>query len=362
LSCFLNQVVKKRSRNGVLFEIIFSFFHLVNSLKTSLFHNLCNNFVIIIITATMNPGSISDEKWPALSVDEWQNTLEYLTLCMQVAGKIKLALTPKWNHWWNVALHVYSEGITTGVIYHGSQCFQLDFDFKRHMLLIKTGDGKEEIIALQSQSVAGFYTELKTKLCELDIHFKIWTRPVEMEYKVHFEKDTRVRNYNAEYAARFHNILKNTDHVMRQFRSGFTGKTSDINFYWGAMDLALTFFSGRPAPPHPGSPNIGRDVMLEAYSHEVSSMGFWPGTGLGEPAFYAYSYPEPAGYKTWDIQPEGAYYHPEMGEFILHYEKVRQSADPENMVLRFFKSAHDAARSLGHWDEALYRREYLEKI
>jgi hypothetical protein len=301
----------------------------------------------------------TNNKWPALPLSEWEDTREYLALCLQIAGKIKLALTPKWNHWWNVALHIYNDGLTTGVIYNNAKCFQLDFDFQRHVLIISASGETEYTINLKSQSVAGFYTALQKKLKALGIYVKIWTQPVEMEYKVCFDKDMKIRDYNPEYASRFHLILKNTDQLMRQFRGGFNGKTSEINFWWGAMDLAMTFFSGRVAPPHPGSPNVGRNVMLEAYSHEVSSMGFWAGAGLGEPAFYAYCYPEPAGYKTWEIQPAEAYYNTDMGEFILPYEKVRQSPDPESLILKFFKSAHEAARSLAQWNEGLYRESYF---
>jgi hypothetical protein len=295
--------------------------------------------------------------WPSLPLDEWQETYQALHLWTQIIGKIKLKLTPKVNHWWNIALHLYSNGLTTDLIHYPNGCFQIDFDFVKHIMYIRIENGRTESIELKTRSVADFYKETMSKLKALGIEVKIWTQPVEMEYNVHFDKDNTIREYKAEYVERFWKILLETDSVMKQFRSHFMGKVSPVNFFWGSFDMAITFFSGRTAPEHPGSPNVGKQVMVEAYNRELCSFGFWPGLGLGEPAYYAYAYPEPAGYSDWNIKPEGAYYHKDIKEFIMPYKAVRSSANSSKTLYTFMQSTFDAASTLAKWDESLVERK-----
>jgi hypothetical protein len=303
-------------------------------------------------------ADILKTEWPSLPLNEWQETQEALHLWTQIIGKIQLKLTPMTNHWWNIALRITSYGISTGLIHYKSGCFQIDLDFIRHKLYIRVENGKTASMDLKSRSVADFYEELMQQLKSLDIKVKIWTQPVEMEYKVHFEKDEHIREYKPEYVNRFWTILLETDKVMRKLRSGYLGKVSPVNFFWGSFDVALTFFSGRPAPEHPGTANIGKQVMVEAYSHELCSMGFWPGAGFGEPAFYAYAYPAPEGYSQWKMQPENkAFFLEAMGEFVLPYEAVRKSDDPQAVLFSFFSSSLEAASSMGKWDKALFRTD-----
>jgi len=296
--------------------------------------------------------------WPALPLNEWQDTQMALHLWTQIVGKIKLKLTPHINHWWNTALHITSSGLTSDLIHYPKGCFQMDFDFINHQMLIRVEDGKTEVIELRTRTVADFYAETMEKLKAIGVEVKIWTQPVEMEFKTHFEKDNLVREYKPEYVDRFWKILLETDSVAKQFRSRFSGKVSPVNFFWGSFDLAHTFFSGRMAPAHPGGvPNVGDQVMSEAYSRELCSFGFWPGEGLGEPAYYAYSYPEPAGYKEQKVKPEAAYYHIDIKEFILPYEAVRTSENPSQALLSFIESTFEAAFSLQKWDAHLYKQK-----
>ena len=242
--------------------------------------------------------------WPALPLAEWKDTYSTLHMWTQIVGKIRLALTPLVNHWWNVPLYVAPRGLSTSAIPYNDRFFQITFDFISHLLLIETTDSSTKTIALRSRSVAEFYQEMLAALKSLGMPVTIWTTPVEVADRTPFEKDQKHSTYDPEYAQRVWRILAQTSRVLTEFRSRFIGKVSPVHFFWGAFDLAVTRFSGRTAPSHPGVPNCGLFVMVEAYSHEVSSCGFWPGGGLiNEPAFYAYSYPEPQGFKEYPIQP-----------------------------------------------------------
>jgi hypothetical protein len=277
----------------------------------------------------------------------------------QVIGKIRLARAPMLNHWWQVTLYVTSRGLTTSPIPYGTRTFQIDFDFITHRLVIKTSQGEERTFELGSYSVAEFHERVMAAMAELSLEVKIWTHPVEVEQSIPFEQDRQHATYDPEYANRVWRILVQADRVLHEFRSGFLGKASPVHFFWGGFDLAMTYFSGRRAPPHPGGvPNVGDWVNQEAYSHECSSRGFWPGSGaIQEPAFYAYAYPEPDGYKDHPVQPEPAFFSPEMRLFILRYEDVRSAVDPDAALLAFFRSTHAAAADLAAWDRAALERE-----
>ena len=299
--------------------------------------------------------------WPSLPLDAWQETYDTVHMWTQIVGKIRLALATRVNHWWHVPLYVTARGLTTSLVPHGAGGFQIDLDFVHHRLVIETTEGSERSFELSSYSVAEFYDRLMHELNELGIEVHIWSRPVEVEEAIPFEQDEVHATYDPEFANRHWRILVKTERVLRELRTGFLGKASPTHFFWGGFDLAMTLFSGRTAPPHPGGiPNVGDWVMREAYSHQCASMGFWPGGGLVlEPSFYAYAYPEPDGYKDWPVRPEQAFYHPEMRELILPYDAVRRSPEPERTLLTFFRSAHEAAAECGGWDRKLLEREPL---
>ena len=281
--------------------------------------------------------------WPALPLAEWKDTYSTLHMWTQIVGKIRLALTPLVNHWWNVPLYVAPRGLSTSAIPYNDRFFQITFDFISHLLLIETTDGSTKTIALRSRSVAEFYQEMMAALNSLGMPVTIWTTPVEVADRTPFEKDQKHSTYDPEYAQRVWRILAQTSRVLTEFRSRFIGKVSPVHFFWGAFDLAVTRFSGRTAPSHPGVPNCGLFVMVEAYSHEVSSCGFWPGGGLiDEPAFYAYAYPEPQGFKEYPIQPPEAFYHREISEFLLPYDVVRSAKSPDEVLLSFLQSTYEA--------------------
>ena len=285
--------------------------------------------------------------WPELPLAEWKDTLATLHMWTQIVGKIRLALTPLENHWWNVPLYVTPRGLTTSAIPYGDRLFQINFDFISHLLLIETTDGSVKTFALRPCSVAEFYKEIMTTLGSLGMPVTIWTTPVEVQDRTPFEEDQKHAAYDAEYAQRVWRILVQSDRVLTKFRSRFIGKVSPVHFFWGAFDMAVTRFSGRPAPKHPGVPNCALFVMQEAYSHEVSSCGFWPGGGLvNEPAFYAYAYPEPQGFKEYPIQPPKAFYHTGISEFLLPYNVVRTSNSPDEVLLSFLQSTYEATRKL----------------
>ena len=296
--------------------------------------------------------------WPALPLAEWKDTYSTLHMWTQIVGKIRLALTPLVNHWWNVPLYVAPRGLSTSAIPYNDRFFQITFDFISHLLLIETTDGSTKTIALRSRSVAEFYQEMMAALKSLGMPVTIWTTPVEVADRTPFEKDQKHSTYDPEYAQRVWRILAQTSRVLTEFRSRFIGKVSPVHFFWGAFDLAVTRFSGRTAPSHPGVPNCGLFVMVEAYSHEVSSCGFWPGGGLiDEPAFYAYAYPEPQGFKEYPIQPPEAFYHREINEFLLPYDVVRSAKSPDEVLLSFLQSTYEAEATCAKWDRAGLERQ-----
>jgi hypothetical protein len=296
--------------------------------------------------------------WPALPLAEWKDTYHTLHMWTQIVGKIKLALTPLVNHWWNISLYVTPRGLTTSAMPFNDRLFQIDFDFIDHLLLIETTDSSTKKIALRQRSVAEFYQETMAALRSLGMPVTIWTTPVEVPDPIPFEKDQKHAAYDPEYAQRFWRIMAQASRVLTEFRSRFTGKVSPVHFFWGAFDLAVTRFSGRTAPSHPGAPNLARFVAVEAYSHEVSSCGFWPGGGpVDEPAFFAYAYPEPQGFKDYPIQPTEAFYHTGMREFLLPYDVVRTAKSPDEVLLSFLQSTYEAAATCAKWDRRALERQ-----
>jgi hypothetical protein len=291
--------------------------------------------------------------WPSLPLAEWRDTLATLHMWTQIVGKIRLAQVPLINHWWNVTLHPTARGLSTGPMPYRSRTFQIDFDFLDHELRIETDDGGIRTVALEPRSVADFYDAVLRELRGLDIRVRLWPVPVEIANPIPFRKDGEHAAYDREYVERLWRILKRTARIMTEFRAPFLGKVSPVHFFWGSFDLAVTRFSGRPAPRHPGAPNVADSVTVEAYSHEVSSAGFWPGGGPGiEALFYAYAYPEPPGFKETAIRPAGASYSSEMGEFVLPYETLRGSPDPDAALLAFFETTYAAAADAARWDRA----------
>ena len=298
------------------------------------------------------------DPWPELPLAEWNDTLATLHMWTQIVGKIRLKLTPLVNHWWNVTLYVTPHGLTTSTMSYNGRYFQIDFDFIFHLLIIETSDGSTKTIALRMRSVADFYQETMAALKSLGMPVTIWTTPVEVSDRTPFENDEKHVAYDPEYAQRFWRILVETSRVFTDFRCRFTGKVSPVHFFWGGFDLDVTRFSGRSAPVHPGAPYLARFVAVEAYSHEVSSCGFWPGGGLvDEPAFYSYAYPEPLGFKDYPIQPSEAFYHKEMGEFLLPYNVVRTAESPDKVLLSFLQSTYEAAATCSNWDRRALERQ-----
>jgi Family of unknown function (DUF5996) len=306
----------------------------------------------------MAPDVVTDEAWPSLPLQAWQDTFATLHMWTQIVGKTRLALSPMVNHWWNVTFYLTSRGLTTSAMPHGKRTFSVDFDFIDHALLVRTSDGAVAALPLAPRSVADFYREYRALLRSLDLDVRIWPHPVEVERAVPFAEDREHASYDATYAHRFWRVLTQADRVMQHFRGGFLGKSSPVHFFWGGCDLAVTRFSGRRAPEHPGGiPNVGDWVTREAYSHEVSSCGFWPGGGpVAEPIFYAYAYPEPPGFAEMRIAPREAYYSQDMREFFLPYEAVRTAEHPDDVLLAFLQSTYEAAADLGHWDRKALER------
>jgi hypothetical protein len=270
----------------------------------------------------------------------------------QIVGKTRLALASNENHWWQVPLYVTPRGLTTSTIPYRERTFVVDFDLIEHALVVRTSDGATRTMALAPRSVADFYADYMMLLRNLDIDVRIRPVPVEVEVAIAFTEDRTHASYDAAAVTRFFHILLQVDRLLKRFRSRFLGKASPVHFFWGGFDMAQTRFSGRPAPRHPGGiPNTPRYVMDEAYSHECSSCGFWPGSGpVNDAAFYAYAYPEPAGYSERAVRPTAARYDQQLREFILPYETVRESESPDEMVLDFFQGAYEAAADLGGWD------------
>jgi Family of unknown function (DUF5996) len=296
--------------------------------------------------------------WPELRVDDWQDTRDTVHLWTQVVGKIRMVRTPLVNHWWNVTLHVTDRGLTTGLMPGGpAQAFQIDFDFLTHQLEIARADGERRVAALAPRSVADFYRDVLARLDELDLATPIWPMPVEIPGAVTpFDQDEKHASYDAAAVTAFWRQLVEITRVFEAFRAGFVGKCSPVHFFWGGFDLAVTRFSGRTAPPHPGgAPNCGPHVMHEAYSHEVSSAGFWP-SGSAEGSFYSYAYPEPEGYAAWDRLPAGASYDAALSLFVLPYDTVRTADDPDDLLGGFLQSTYDAAADLAAWDRPALER------
>lgn len=298
------------------------------------------------------PSATRPEPWPSLPLEAWADTYATLHLWTQIVGKIRLIQSPWMNHSWSVVLYVTPKGLTTSAIPHGSRTFQIDFDFVAHRLILQTSDGGTGGFALEPQSVATFYARLMQEMEKLGLGVDIDRKPNEIADPIPFDQDETHRSYDPEYAGRFWRILVQADRVFKDFRTRFIGKCSPVHFFWGAPDLAVSRFSGRSAPEHPGGvPNLPDRVAREAYSHEVSSCGFWPGGGpIPYAAFYSYIYPEPAGFPDAPIKPDAAFYSADLREFILPYDAVREAESPDSVLLDFLQSTYEAAANLAGWD------------
>jgi hypothetical protein len=318
-------------------------------------------------------NSPSEEIWPALPFPEWKETAETLHMWTQVVGKVRLALSPWTNHSWHVTLYLTARGLTTSPIYFSSRVLEIDFDFVDHILRIQTGgppavssqklvgrdsarpsSAEEKTLALAPKSVATFYREVMTALRELKVPVEINPTPNEVDPATPFDQNETDSAYDPKYANRFWRVLLQSDRVFKEFRSEFCGKCSPVHFFWGSFDLAVTRFSGRRAPRHPGGvPHLPDAITREAYSHEVSSLGFWPGNEMmPEPVFYSYAYPEPGGFSEAKVEPSFAKYNAQLKEFVLPYEQMRGIESPDTALLQFARSTYDAASSLGNWDRA----------
>jgi hypothetical protein len=296
---------------------------------------------------------MTEDRWPALPYEDWKETYATLHMWAQIVGKVALAQAPPLNHSWAIAMQVTARGLSTRTLPYGNRTFSIEFDFIDHHLAIRASDGQTRSLALRPQTVADFYREIMAELGSMGLAVKIWPMPVEVSSPTRFDLDTVHRSYDPASANRWWRIVSQAARVFAQSQCQFVGKFSPVHFFWGAFDLAVTRFSGRPAPPREGPA-----FMREAYSHEVISHGFWPGSGLIlEPAFYAYAVPEPPGLKEAQIRPQGAYYHRELGEFILPYEAVRRAASPDQEILGFIDSTYDRAATLAGWDRTALARK-----
>jgi hypothetical protein len=299
------------------------------------------------------PFTSNKDHWPELHLDDWKDTCSTLHMWTQIVGKVRLALSPHVNQWWEVPLYVSARGLTTSPIPYRDGIFELEFDFLRHVLTLQTSGGPLKKLRLRPKPVAEFYRELMGSMKSLGIEVRIWTMPQEVPNPIPFEKDFEHASYDREQAARFWKILLAVDSVFTEFRGRFIGKDSPVHFFWGSFDLAVTRFSGRRAPQRAGADAVAR----EAYSHEVISAGFWPGSGdIKDAAFYAYAVPEPKGFAESSIKPGRAFYHAQMHEFFLMYDDVRNSASPRDTLLKFLQSTYAAAANLGKWDRAALER------
>lgn len=296
------------------------------------------------------------DAWPVLHYRDWADTAQTLHMWTQVAGKIRMTQCPPVNHWWHVTLYPTSRGLSTALMPYGDVTFEIDFDFLDHRLRITTCTGAERLVPLEPMTVADFYKRVMAALEDLDLPVDINTTPNEVADPIPFDSDTTHRSYDADAVSRFWRVLVDTTRVFSTFRSSYLGKVSPIHFFWGGMDLAMTRFSGRIAPPHGSVPGIPLKVVREAYSHEVSSAGFWPGSEQADAAFYAYAYPEPEGVDRATVKPAEAFYSGELREFLLPYEAVRASADPDAALLEFLESTYRAAADLGGWDRGALER------
>ena len=289
------------------------------------------------------------ECWPALALEGWKETYSTLHMWTQIVGKIRLRLTPLVNHWWNVPLYVTARGLSTSRIPYGERSFEIWFDFLRHQLSVETSDGILKALPLAPRSVAEFYQEFMKMLRSAEIDVKIWRMPVEIPNPIAFDQDRVHASYDPASVEKFWRILMSVDEVFNQFRAEFLGKSSPVHFFWGSFDLAVSRFSGRRAPERPGADSTTR----EAYSHEVSSVGFWPGGGdIKDAAFYSYMSPEPQGFKEARVRPDAAFYQKQLGEFLLLYEDVRRAQSPSTALLDFCHSTYEAGASLANWDRS----------
>ena len=290
--------------------------------------------------------------WPALPLDQWRDTYATLHLWAQIVGKIALAQAPPVNHSWGVALHLTSRGLSTVVLPYGDRSFTIEFDFIEHQLVVRTCDGEKRTLPLMPQSVAEFHRRVMALMRDLSLPAKIWPVTVELPSPIRLDEDLLHQSYDREAVRRFFQVITSVAHVLVRERAGFVGKASPAHFFWGSFDLAMTRFSGRPAPPRDGPA-----FMRDAYSHEVISHGFWPGSApVLEPALYAYAAPQPDGFSKARVRPNAAYYHSELGEFILPYEAVRTSSSPENAITEFVVSTYEAGATLARWDRSALER------
>lgn len=302
-----------------------------------------------VTQAVIDPSEV----WPALPLSEWADTYATLHMWTQIVGKVRMALSPHVNHWWEVPLYVSARGLTTSPIPYGKGVFEFEFDFIEHKLKVVTSSGQARSLRLEPRTVADFDAELMAMLRTLEIEVKMWNMPQEVPDPIRFDQDRVHGSYDPAYAHTFWRILVNVDSVFKEFRAKFIGKVSPVHFFWGSFDLAVTRFSGRRAPERPGADRVTR----EAYSHEVSSVGFWPGGGdIKGAAFYAYAAPQPTGFGEQPVRPADASYNEKMGEFLLMYDDVRKAESPRNALLEFCQSTYEAAANLGNWD-----RSELEK-
>ena len=293
--------------------------------------------------------------WPALPLDGWKDTYATVHMWAQIVGKIALAHSPPVNHSWGVAFHLTPRGLSTLMLPHGTRSFAIEFDFTEHRLVVRTSDGESGQLELRPRSVADFYTDVMALLRKLSLPVKIWPVAVEVPAPIRLDQDVEHHSYDPEAVTRFWRVIASVAPVLNRARCRFVGKASPVHFFWGSFDLAITRFSGKPAPPREGP-----EFMREAYSHEVISHGFWPGSApILEPAFYAYAVPEPAGFKEAAVQPPAAYYHREMGEFILPYEAVRTSSDPAAALTAFVDTTYERGATLGGWDRTVLERRTL---
>jgi hypothetical protein len=293
------------------------------------------------------------EMLPTLPFDSWKDTLATLHMWAQIVGKVRLKLCPLVNHWWNVPFYITARGMTTSLMPYERRALEVEFDFIEHKILIETSEGRVVTMTMEPQSVADFYRKFMATLGELGVSVNIWTMPCEVLNPTPFEKDYVHAAYDPEAAHKFWRMLVWVDQIFKEFRAGFQGKVSPVHFFWGSFDLAVTRFSGRPAPERPGADSITR----EAYSHEVSSAGFWPGGGeIKGPAFYSYAAPEPPGFAEQRVRPQAAFYHPQMKEFLLMYDDVRTAASPKDALMEFLQSTYNAAADLGKWDRKSLER------
>jgi hypothetical protein len=300
----------------------------------------------------MTSPSSRGPEWPALPYQAWKDTCATLHLWTQIVGKVRLALTPWLNHSWHVTLYVTPHGFTTSPIPYDGATFQIDFDFIDHALLVSSSNGRDRRLPLVAMPVADFHDRLMAALAELGIRVQIHGSPNELPDPIPFRADREHAAYDPDAAQRFWRVLVQADWVLKQFRTGFLGKVSPVHFFWGSFDLAVTRFSGRRAPPHPGGiPHLPDAITREAYSHEVSSAGFWPGGGpIDYPAFYSYAYPAPEGFAAAPVRPDAAFFHEGLGEFILPYDAVRNAGAPDAMLLDFLQTTYDAAANAAGWD------------